>query len=224
MNLLMVARLIGKDWYFEQWVIRGAMIAGAATLAWVAMGGTLAWIMGIIMIVTVMIGIGAQLAIASIVYERKDQTLAFVMSLPISYREYTASKVVGNLLIFLAPWLVLVAGIFAVLLYSKNTAHGLLPFAAIMAVEILASSCLIAATAVVTESQGWTIGAILVGNLAVNAIGYWVAHVPEIAAVMKGTSVRWPTVASEFLLGEFGFIALVIALTFFFQSQKRDFL
>lgn len=224
MNLSMVARLIVKDWYFERWVIRGAMIAGAATLAWVAMGGMLAWIMGIIMIVTVMIGIGAQLAIASIVYERKDQTLAFVMSLPISYREYTASKVVGNLLIFLTPWLALVAGTFAVILYSKNAAHGLLPFAAIMAVEILASSCLVAATAVVTESQGWTIGAILVGNLAVNAIGYWAAHVPEIAAVMKGTSVAWPTVASEFLLGEFVFIALVMAITFFLQSRKRDFL
>jgi len=224
MNLRMVGRLILKDWYLERWVILGSLVAGAATLAWITLGGKLAWLMGIIVMVTILIAIGAQLAMASLVSERKDHTLAFVMSLPISYREYTASKILGNLLIFLVPWLLLVVGSFAVVLSSRTQPHGLLPYVAIMAVEILVSTCFVAATALVTESQALTIAAILLGNLALNGVGYWVAHLPAIATGMDGALVAWTPTAYGLLLGEFGLIVLMLGTTFFLQSRKRDFL
>ena len=41
---------------------------------------------------------------ATVVEERTDQTLPFVMSLPISAAEYTTAKILANLLIFLIPW------------------------------------------------------------------------------------------------------------------------
>jgi ABC-type Na+ efflux pump permease subunit len=63
-------------------------------------------------LITVIISIGAQMAVSTIVTERKEQTLSFVMSLPISYREYTACKVWGNLIIFLVPWLTMLLGSF----------------------------------------------------------------------------------------------------------------
>jgi hypothetical protein len=80
------------------------------------------------------------------------------------------------------------------------------------------------AVALVTESQGWTVGAIMVGNIAINLIGYYVAHLSGIAKGMGGSAVMWSSTASTALLVEFATIALLLCFTFFFQSRKRDFL
>jgi ABC-2 type transport system permease protein len=223
MNYKMIGRLILKDWYLQRWMIFASLAAGAISLAIVAQGSNAAFFLGLLGIITVLIAIGAQLAISTMVEERKNQTLPFVMSLPISYREYTSAKILGNLAIFLVPWIAMVLGAFGLLLLSPKSA-GLLPYTAIMATEILVSTCLIAATALITESQAWTIGAIMVGNLALNIVGYLVAHVKGIAQNMWGSKIHWTGAASLLLGVEFAIIALLLSTTFFVQSRKRDFL
>ncbi len=224
MNFSMVKRLILKDWYLQRWLILGSLPAGAITLGIIAIGGNAGFFLGILLLVTVIIAVGGQLAVATMVSERKEQTLAFVISLPISYREYTAAKILGNLLIFLVPWITLVLGSFALLMFPPALHLGLIPFVAIMAAEILTSTCLIFAVALLSESQGWTVGAIIVGNLALNGFGYFVGHIPSIANGMWSAPLNWSPAASFLLLGEFTTIALLLGLTFFFQSRKKDFL
>lgn len=223
MNFAMVKHLILKDWYLQRWTLLSALVAGAATLAIISTGSSAAFTIGVILLVTVIIAFGAMLATSTLIEERKQQTLSFVMSLPISYREYTASKILGNLLIYLVPWLTLVLGSIALLLLSPK-AQGLIPFAAIMSVEMMVSTCMVVAVALISESQGWTIGAIMVGNLALNGVGYWVAHIPSIAKGMGGASIQWTPAASALVMGEFATIVLLLGFTFFFQSRKRDFL
>jgi hypothetical protein len=223
MNYAMVRRLILKDWYLQRWIILGAIVGVLATLGIVATGGKVAFLGGLILLLMVIISIGAQMPVSTIITERKEQTLPFIMTLPISYREYTASKIWGNLLIFLVPWLTMVLGSFGLLLYDHKT-YGLIPYTAIMATEILMTTCLILATAVITESQSWTIAAIMVGNLAVNGIGYLVAHIHGIALGMWGSAIAWTSDATVVLLAEFVMIALLLAGTFFLQSRKKDFL
>ena len=194
-----------------------------ATLGIIATGAKVAFLIGLILLIMVIISIGAQMAVATIVTERKEQTLPFVMSLPISYREYTASKLWGNLLIFLVPWLTMVVGSIGLLLWSPSS-RGLVPYTAIMSVEILLSTCLILAVALITESQGWAVAAIMVGNLAVNGIGYVVAHIGGIAKGMWGPTIQWSGAASAVLLAELTTVALLLGGTFFVQSRKKDFL
>jgi ABC-2 type transport system permease protein len=223
MNYEMVKRLILKDWYLQRGVILASLAGVVATLGIIATGGKVAFLLGLILLIMVIISIGAQMAVATIVTERKEQTLPFVMSLPISYREYTASKIWGNLLIFLIPWLTMVLGSFGLLLLSPSS-RGLLPYTAVMSTEILVSTCLILAVALITESQGWTVAAIMVGNLAVNGIGYIVAHIAGIAKGMWGSTIQWSGAASALLLAEFTTIAVLLGLTFFVQAKKKDFL
>src|SRR6201988_1160042 len=99
-NYAMVRRLILKDWYLNRWMILGSVPAGLASLAIVLTGKDVAFLISIILLCTVIIGVGSQLAVATTVNERKEQTLAFVMSLPVSWREYTAAKILANLIIF----------------------------------------------------------------------------------------------------------------------------
>ena len=223
MNYAMVKRLVLKDWYLQRYTIAVSLAGGAVSLGIIATGGNVAFFFGVILLITALIAMGAQLAISTIVTERKEQTLAFVMSLPISYREYTTSKILGNVIIFLVLWLSMVAASLSLLLYAPKT-HGLVPYTAIMATEILLGTCVTLAAALISESQGWTIAAIMVGNLAVNGVGFWVAHIDSIARGMWGSSVHWTPAASALLFAEFLIIILLLVFTFFFQSRKKDFL
>lgn len=223
MNYAMVKQLILKDWYLQRWPILASLAGVVASLGIIASGGKVAFLLGLILLIMVVISIGAHMAVSTIVTERKEQTLPFVMSLPISYREYTASKIWGNLLIFLVPWLTMLLGSFGLLLLSPGSL-GLLPYAAIMSTEMLMSTCLILAVALITESQGWTVAAIMVGNVAVNGIGYLVAHIAGIAKGMWGSTVQWSGAASAVLLAEFATVALLLGVTFFVQAKKKDFL
>jgi ABC-type Na+ efflux pump permease subunit len=224
MNYSMIKILMFKDWYLQRWSVAASLLGGVVALGIVCTGGNAAFFMGLLLLITCLIAVGAQLAVATMVNERKEQTLAFVMSLPISYREYTVAKLLGTLLVFMVPWLVLVLGSLALFAVPHGVPHGLLPFAIIMSTEILVSTCLVVCTALVTESQGWTVAAIMVGNIAINVIGYFVAHVAGIAKGMGGSTVSWSSAASTVLLSEFALIALFLILTFFFQSRKIDFL
>ena len=224
MNYSMVKRLILKDWYLQRLAIVAAVLGGVGALGIVCIGGQAAFMIGLVLLLTALIAVGAHLAIATMVQERKEQTLAFVMSLPISHAEYTLAKLLGTLLIFMVPYLVLVLGSLALFAIPHGVPHGLLPFTTIMAAEILVNTCLMVAVAMVTESQGWTVAAIIVGNVSINIVGYFVAHLQGIARGMQGSLVMWSTTASVALLVEFLVIASVLGLTFFLQSRKRDFL
>ena len=222
MNYSMVRVLMLKDWYLQRWLIVAAFGGGLASLAVVAFGGNVGFIFGLILLITALITLSAQLAISSIVNERKEQTLPFVMSLPVSYQEYTASKILGNLLIFTIPWLVLLAASIGLLLLGPKS--GLVPYTVIMATELLLNACLIVTLATVTESQPWTIAGIITGNVGLNIIGYLVAHIPGISSWMWGPAVRWSPAAYVVLFAEYALIALLIGGTFFVQSRKKDFL
>jgi hypothetical protein len=225
MNTYIVRRLILKDWYLSSGLFVAALILGLGTLVAIAASKAtqLAVIMGAIVLVTILIGMGAVI-MSSSVNERKQQTLPFVMSLPISYLEYTTSKIVGCLLIFGALWLALLLGIIATILITPWFPHGLIPFVVIMSVEMLVTTCLIATVSITTESQGWMIGVTQVGALALNAVGFSIVRLPGIGPAMSGHTIQWSSTSITILLVEFAVIVLMIGITFFVQSRKRDFI
>jgi ABC-2 type transport system permease protein len=225
MNVAMVCRLIWKDWYLNKAGLLAALIGGVATLALVAAMhvSQIALILGLIVFVTILVGMGAMVMISA-ANERKQLTLPFVMSLPISYREYTISKIVGGMLIFLALWIPLTAAMIAMILLRPGIPHGVIPFVVIMSVEILMSTCLITVVAVTTESHGWTVASAQVGAISLNGIGWSIVQLPEIGGWMKSSTVRWSGTATALILAELALIVLMLAVTFFVQSRKRDFL
>lgn len=223
MNYAMVRSLILKDWYFQRRAILLCLAGGLVSLGIIAFGGKVGFYIGLVLLITIMVVIGATLVMNTLVGERENQTLAFVMSLPISFREYTTAKILGNLLIFGPFWLTLVAGSLG-LIVAAPPIHGLFAFTVIMAVEMLVSTCLMIAMALVTESKGWTIAAMIAGNMGINVVGYIVAHIPGISEGMFGTVIHWRPAATMSLAIEFALIALMLGGAFFIQSRKRDFI
>ena len=223
MNYAVVRHLILKDWYLNRGVILASIPIGLGALALVLTGKPVAFMLCIILLCMVIVGVGAQLAFVTTINERKEQTLAFVMSLPVSWREYTAAKILANLMIFLIPWLPLTAGALGLLLLPGAT-HGLVPYTAIMALEMLITTSLIVAAGIITESQAWTTAGIFLSSLGINLGGYVFAHLPGIAKYMWGTRVYWSSTAWIILICELLTIPLLLGVTFFVQSRKTDFL
>ena len=223
MNYAVVRQLILKDWYLNRGVILGSIPVGLLGLAMVLTGKQVAFMLSIIILCMVIVGVGAQLAFVTTINERKEQTLAFVMSLPVSWREYTTAKILANLIIFLIPWLPLTAGALGVLLLP-GAGHGLVPYTAIMAVEMLITTSLIVAAGIITESQAWTTAGIFCSSLGINGLGYVFAHLPGISKYMWGTRVYWSPTAVVVLVCEVLTVPLLLGATFYIQSRKTDFL
>jgi ABC-2 type transport system permease protein len=223
MNYSMVKSLILKDWYFQRSAILLSLAGGILSLGIVAFGGQPGFTLGLILLVTIMVMLSAMAVMGNTLGERENHTLAFAMSLPISYLEYTTSKILGNLIIFVPFWLAIVAGCLS-LIVAAPPIHGLFAFTVIMAVEILVTTCLMIAVALVTESKSWTISAMVTGNLALNVVGYLVAHIPGIRNGMWGKSIQWSPTATILLAIEFALIALLLGGAFFIQSRKKDFI
>ena len=223
MNYSMVKSLILKDWYFQRMSILLALAGGVLSLGIVAFGGQPGFTLGLILLVTVMVMLSAMSVMGNTIGERENQTLAFSMSLSISYLEYTTSKILGNLLIFVPFWLAIVSGCLGLIVVAPPI-RGLFAFTVIMAVEILISTCLMIAVALVTESKSWTIAAMVTGNLALNVVGYLVAHIRSIRDGMWSKAIQWSPTATILLTAEFALIALLLGGTFFIQSRKKDFI
>jgi ABC-2 type transport system permease protein len=222
-NYAVVRRLILKDWYLNRWIFLSSIPVGLASIAIVLTGKPVAFMFSVILLCMVVVGVGAQLAVVTTVNERKEQTLAFIMSLPISWREYTAAKILANLIIFLIPWLLITAGAISVL-YLPGAGHGLVPFTAIMAVEMLVTTCLIVVLGITTESQAWATVGIVCSSLGINLLGYTYAHLRGISMYMWGSKVHWTPTAWTVLLAEALTVPLLLGLAFVVQSRKTDFL
>jgi hypothetical protein len=222
-NYSIVRRLILKDWYLNRGVILASLPVGLGALAIVLTGKQVAFMLCIIVLCMIIVGVGAQLAMVTTINERKEQTLAFVMSLPVSWREYTAAKILANIIIFLIPWLLLTAGTLGVLLLPGAT-HGLIPFTAIMAVEMLITTSLIVVAGIITESQAWATAGIFFSSLGINVLGYVFAHLRGISTYMWGTRVHWTSTAWIILICELLTVPMLLGVTFYIQSRKSDFL
>lgn len=220
----MVKRLIYKDWYLNRWAILGWTATGAAALAAIGLGGKGAFYGGCILLLTALVAIGIHLVMTTVVYERSQQTLAFVMSLPISSREYTTGKILANVLIFGTAWTALVIGTVAVLAGRGALPDGLIPFAVVVLTQTFMGYCLTLAVALVSESQAWTIGAIVTGNLLLQAVMYGVANTPSIARHLSGNTIVWSPAILGVMGAEILAIFLLLALTFYLQSRKTHFL
>lgn len=222
----MVRRLILKDLDLLRPALVGYLVVGLAAVAMMATGRESAFYFGNVLLLTVVIAAGMHVAIVTAVLERTEQTLAFVMTLPISPRDYVLSKVGGGLLIFLVPWTILAASALVMLGSGRLGAEGraLVPFAVLTLMELLAAFCVQLAVAVVTESLAWTVVVQVVMNLLLQVYLYSVSRIPAIAGGLHGHRAVWPPVTLGLLAAEVAIVPLSLGLAYFLQERKRDFL
>jgi hypothetical protein len=217
-----VGHLIRKDLRLHRLQIAITIAAGLVALAVLQRGGEVAFVLGSTWYFVAIIVLSSMLPIATIVNERKKQTITFLMSLPLSSLQYTTAKLVSSLLMFLTPWLMLLAS--AVVLVMTRNVGGLIPMLLILAILPVVGFSFILGTALVSESEGWAIASTVICNSSYGVAWYLLSRVPSLTANWNGKIAAWNPAVLRVLAGELGLVALIITLTFFLQSRKRDFI
>jgi hypothetical protein len=219
----MIRHLVAKDWHFQRGPIALGLGAGALAVALLLFNSSGLFYVGSVLLITVVISVGIYLAILTVVQERAEGMLPFVMSLPIGVREYTAAKLVANLLLFLIPWLALTIGAAAVILGRDAVPDGLLPFALLILLHLATGYVLTLCTALATGSPGWTIAVGGGANLLLQGFMYWVSHLPDVEAAIGEAALTWPPSIRWLILAEVVVIAVTLWLTWHWQSRRTDF-
>jgi hypothetical protein len=172
-----------------------------------------------------MAGAGMHAAMQTVVEERRVQTLPFIMSLPITVREYTLAKLLANLGIFTSVWLTLSGASFLVFRGPEGMPNGAIPFVTIVLVGIFLAYTIVLATSLVSESIGGSIAAIVGANIVTQLFLWWVVvDLPGIRAFVDGDVAVWNGTAFTVLGGQLLAVAALITVTYVLQSRKTDFI
>jgi ABC-2 type transport system permease protein len=217
-------RLILKDWRLQRLQVILCMIGGAIALAVGQLGGETSMVVGGTWFFVALICVGCMLPVSTIVNERKKHNLPFLMSLPISPFQYSTAKLVSTVGIFVVPWLALLIAAALLVETSGTIPHGTIPLILILATLPLVGFCFITGTALVSESEGWSIAATVVCNSSYGLTWYFMTRIPGLMTEAKGPVAVWSPTALGILAVEFALIALSLGLSFYLQSRKRDFI
>lgn len=223
MNIDMVQKLILKDWHLIRVFLLAYTLAGLLGLGLMVVPSHIFFNLGSILLITVIIGTACHLVIWSVVIEKKEYKLSFIMSLPIDALDYALSKLYGGILLFAVPWSILFIATMIVIKVS-HLPDGLMPMIAIMFVEALAAYALLTAVAILTQSEAWTIVVMVGQNMMFSIFMMLVSSHPAIGSHIQGETAQWNSFAVAVLAGEGIFIVVVLALATLVKSRKKCFL
>jgi ABC-2 type transport system permease protein len=223
MSSRVMQALILKDWRLQRTQILISVAAGALALALIQVRTETTFMVGAVWFFVALIVLGSMVPVSNVINERKKQSLAFVMSLPVSALQYGISKMVSTLGLFLAPWGVLVIAASTFVLSRGDIPKGIVPVMFILFGLPLVGFCMIAGTALVSESEGWTIAATIVCNSSYGLIWYFIIQTPGINRDLKSPVPVWSSPVLTILGSEVVAVAIILGLTFYLQSRKREF-
>jgi ABC-2 type transport system permease protein len=219
----MIKLLILKDWSLVKKSLAAYMAGGVLVIGMMGMATPLMFNIGAVLMITLMIVIGARSAVELVVNEKKDQTLAFMMSLPVTAQEYAFAKLCSNLALYLVPWLLLVLGMLLVIV-STPIYNGVIPIVVLVSVFILLSYCCYLATALLTYSEGYTVTVMIITNLLLNGFILWVLRMPEINQTLEAATASWNFTSLSMLLSAIVLMLIILVSTAYLQHRKTSFL
>ena len=224
MNTRMIQILIRKDIRLVMTPALLYLAAGAASLALMAIKTHATFYAGSVLLITSLIALGFHPSMATVIGERKEKNLAFVMSMPIAPTDFTIAKLAANLLVFFVPWTLLLIGCAVLITTHPTIPDGLLPFSLIQFGSIAVGAVLILCVAIASESMQLTIACQIAGNLAFQFIMYASSNTPTIKGAMNSDTVVWSGAVMGYL-GSYAVLAvLMLVATVWLQSRKTDFL
>ena len=222
-SISIVKRLIYKDWYFNRTIITLLTIGGLIALTIFGVSH------GPIRIIAAVLFIGAASVLIftpiwTVLGERREQTLAFLMSLPVSIKGYTVAKVVGTMLSGLCLWLILIVVYVMAALFCEPIAAGSIPPMMVIFGALLVIFCLNLGTALVTEGDKPTLFVTIVSNLCFWFFWSFFYNVSFITPDLRSPTIVWHPEIVWMLAMEAIAVGALLSVTFYLQSRKTDFI
>ena len=218
-----VSQLIQKDWQLHEKMIAAYVGGGILGLAIVGLPHIYAFYMGLIILLTVIAAAGFHGITLTIVNEKKNQTLPFIMSLPVRPAEYTLAKLAANVLMFFIPWFTTFVGLIFLTL-TTDIPNGILAFFILIGIQLVANYALVLGTVIVTESEGWFIVVMVLVNLALNPFIMLLAQNPQFNQHFDSPSFAWNATATGIVSIQLAVTVLALLYALVRQSRRLTFI
>jgi ABC-2 type transport system permease protein len=222
LNMPVIKRLVVKDWQLFEKQFAAYVLAGIFSLCLIGMATKWSFYLGSLLLIIIMVAIACFSISNAMINERKERTLAFVMSLPISPLDFYLAKILGNLLTFAVPMLVLALGTIGLCLFTALP-DGLIVFALLLFGQICLAFCFSLSVSMAVESEGWNIFVMIASMVLINPFIMLLGQIPAITEPAKTDAI----VLSWQALSIFGVQALLSVLilicTGWFHCRKRAF-
>ncbi len=222
MNIV-TRKLIGKELYVYRWLIGGGAVSGVASVLIATLGkagfnvGALTWL-------TTIIATGVMLALYGIMNERKEHSLQFVLSLPLSISEYVRAKMLGLFAGFLVMWSVSCTAALMLVFLKADVPDGMAPYVTLLCGFMLANFAVVLCGALHAQSEALNAAVIIVTNMGVSIFMFTVGPLPGIQQHMWAPAPVWNDTFWTVLGCELAVLGIALTLPFFFAARRRDFL
>lgn len=222
-DMAMVKRLVVKDWQVYQKQLAGYVAGLLLALSLMGLAKPWSFSAGALLLVVLMVTLGSYAVSALLVAERKEQTVPFIMSLPVTPLDFYWGKLLGNLAVYGVPFLLVAGGSTALILLTELP-DGLLVYAWLVFTFMLATYCVQLCVAIVVQSEGWITFTLLALMTLLGPYMYAAARLPGVAENLRGDTIAFSPVVLAVLAAQMLVIAAVIAATSVLHSRKTSFL
>ena len=219
-----IKRLIIKDIQLNAPPLTLYFIVGLIALYLLTIESSGPFYAGSVILMSMVIVTSAHLIFSTVTIERNEQTLALILSLPVTFRQYTHAKICANLLAFGCSWLLLYGGTLWVIYSQPQIPNGLTVYATLLMTEMMAVFVLVLCAGLITESQTWVIVLVSITNICLSIFMFWLSSLAGIADHMQADHAVWNSTALAVLAGEIACMLVCLAITYWIQSRKKDFL
>lgn len=229
MNVSIIPQLIKKDFLL---VYRTILMFALVSLSFIGIlpllhGNIPNWVLiniGFMMLLGPAATCGIVLLMKTNVFEKEKSTQPFIMSLPVSAKEFTQAKLLINLPVFTVFWLVVSAVAFYFAFGLGLFPQGAVPFVTMVFLGIFVAYTCILSVSLLFQSLPMTVLSILIFELGTSAYLWTIAFLDPVAHFVYGPVMMWNTTATTIVTVQVLVAVFAILMTLHIQGTKRDFI
>jgi ABC-2 type transport system permease protein len=214
--------LVRKDIYLMRGFMGAMVVVGLVSLVLMALG-KVGFAVGGILFLTANVAGAIFIALTILFGERKDRSLTFALSLPISGHRYEMAKLLAGYLSFGIPWLVLTMAALAMFLLPPRAHLGMLVYTLVLQGFVLALFSVALSLMFVIKSEVMS-GMVILGTNICFSLFMVTLNQPGTSGRMNTPQIVWTPFALGMLAGEALVIVLALAFTTFVTARKRDYI
>ena len=222
LNLPVIRQLIAKDWVLFQKQLAAYVTAGIFALCLLGLAKGWSFYLGSLMLIVVLVAAACFSISTSLLAERKEHTLAFMMSLPVTPLDFYLAKLLGSLVTFFVPFLVMFLGTIAVIAYTPLP-DGLIVFSVLVFGHVAMAYALSLSVAMAVESEGWNTFAMIGSMVLINPFIMLLGQIPEISKYVQTEHIVWSLPAVSILLVQVTVSVAVLIATGWVHCRKQAF-
>lgn len=156
--------------------------------------------------------------------EKEKSTQIFIMTLPVTVKEFTLAKLLVNLPTFSAIWIVITAVAMYFCFGLGLFPLGTVPFITMVFLGVFVAYTCILSVSLLSQSLQMTILGIMFFEIGTSAYLWVIAYFDPISNYIYGPAAVWNTAATTIVTIQILIAVSAIAVTVFIQNGKKDFI